>query len=101
MIEHFFLGLGLSFTTAKLIPYLLAIILGVCLVLFLRKRWKLKSKILNIGIRTIVFAAPFAIYFAFCPIYEGDFANGGEEVAMNAGYEELTGKKLTENRSRA
>lgn len=95
MIEHFFLSLGLSFTTAKLIPYLLAVILGVCLVLFLRKRWKLKSKILNVVIRTVVFAAPFGVYFAFYPIYEGDFANGGEEVSMNSAYEELAGKKLT------
>src|SRR5690606_40035707 len=86
--------MGFSFTLAKLIPYILSLILGLLIVLFMRKRLRFKSKVLNSLVRIIAFAIPFGVYFAIWPIYEGDFANGGSQVARSVDNEEISGDRL-------
>lgn len=77
-IDYFFLDLGLSWSSAKAIPYVISIVLGLLLFYFLKKI-KLKKKWLKITIRLIAFITPFVIYFSFFPIYEGDFTNQGTQ----------------------
>lgn len=71
-MNDFFLDLGLSWTLSKTLPYVLCILLGILIFLFLRRKMKpgLVRKLL-----ILVIAVPFGIYFAFSPIYEGDFSN--------------------------
>ena len=75
-IESFFLNLGFSWTISKIIPYSCCIILGVIFV-FLLKKWKTKKKYISFSVKAIIFLLPFSIYFAFSPIYQGDFSNKG------------------------
>lgn len=90
-MESFFLGLGLSWTWSKLLPYLLMIIIGILLFRFVFKRvegkgWKLLS--------TLIIFIPFLAYFAFVPIYQGDFTDNSTVTKRTAKHTELTGKKL-------
>jgi hypothetical protein len=75
-LEYFFLDFGLSWSFSKAIPYLLCIFLGVLLLYFFKKI-TFKKKWLKIGLLTLVFTGPFALYFSFSPIYEGDFVSKG------------------------
>jgi hypothetical protein len=75
-LEYFFLDFGLSWSFSKAIPYLLCIFLGVLLLYFFKKI-TFKKKWLKIGLLTLVFTGPFALYFSFFPIYEGDFVSKG------------------------
>lgn len=75
-IDYFFLDLGLSWSSAKAIPYIISIILGLLLFYFLKKV-KLKKKWLKVTIRFTALLTPFIIYFSIFPIYEGDFTNQG------------------------
>ena len=75
-IDYFFLDLGLSWSSAKAIPYIISIVLGLLLFYFLKKV-KLKKKWLKVTIRFTALLTPFVIYFSFFPIYEGDFTNQG------------------------
>jgi uncharacterized membrane protein len=75
-IDFFFLDFGFSWSLAKAIPYFLCFIFGIGLFYFLRKI-KLKKKWIKGTFLLILFIAPFAIYFSFFPIYEGDFTNKG------------------------
>lgn len=71
-IELQFLNFGLSWSLSKYIPFLLSIILGILLAyLFRTKKFKLKA--LNYFKNALIIILPFSIYFAFYPIYEGDF----------------------------
>jgi hypothetical protein len=82
-MESFLLNLGLSFTLSKLIPYLFSLVFGLILTfLFLKKSKKngigLVPKLL---ISSVLVVAPFLIYFAIHPIYQGDFSNNSYSVA--------------------
>jgi len=94
MIENSFLESGFSFTMAKLIPYIVIILIGLCLVFLLRNKLKFKNRLLTFFVRLIVVAIPFGIYFGFNPIYEGDFSNGAIRFARNAKTTELDDHKL-------
>lgn len=85
-MESFFLNLGLSYTWSKALPYLIMITLGVFIGIFLFKRSKsLVMKIVSI----LIIGAPFGIYFAFVPIYEGDFSNGSKIIQHSTETAEL------------
>jgi hypothetical protein len=81
-MENFLLNLGLSFTLSKLISYLLFVLVGVLLALFFFKKSKNRriSKIPKLIISLVLFVAPFLIYFAIHPIYEGDFSNNSYSI---------------------
>lgn len=71
--ETIFLDLGFSWTAAKLIPYLMMALLGFILVYtFHRKIQHRVKKWLSMSLLCFL---PFGTYFAFYPIYQGDFVN--------------------------
>lgn len=90
-MESFFLNLGLSYTWSKALPYILMIILGLLIGIYLFR--KTKSTIIKI-VSVILIGVPFGIYFAINPIYQGDFTNESRTVEHSAATSELTGKKL-------
>lgn len=92
-VEQFFLNMGFSWTVSKVLPYLIAVLLGIILVFLFRKRFR-KNALLKWTIRLTMLVVPFVAYFVYSPIYEGDFANNGEEIARDSSNVELTGKKL-------
>lgn len=60
----------------KLLPYILSVVGGIFLSLvFSITRFK--------KVKYIVWVLPFAIYFIFQPIYEGDFSNDHREYPTN------------------
>jgi hypothetical protein len=66
----------LYWTFLKLLPYILSVVGGIFLSLvFSRTRFK--------KVKYIVWVLPFAIYFIFQPIYEGDFSNDYREYPTN------------------
>jgi len=75
-MEKFFHDLGLSYTFSKILPYLTMLIIG-SLIGFLTTR-KRKKSVKVIAIISLM-TAFFGIYFAFYPIYEGDFSNSYRE----------------------
>ena len=71
-LENIFLDFGLSWTMSKALPYIVAVLIGILLSVFLFRRKNKKLKLL--------FGLPFSFlffvaYFIFHPIYEGDFSN--------------------------
>lgn len=90
-MESFFLNLGLSYTWSKALPYILMIILGVLIGIYLFR--KTKSKIIRI-LAILLIGTPFGIYFAINPIYQGDFTNESRIVEHSPQTSELSGKKL-------
>lgn len=90
-MESFFLNLGLSYTWSKALPYIIVILLGLAIGIFLFKKSKSKlTKILSI----FTIGVPFGIYFAINPIYEGDFSNTARLVQHTTETSELKGVKL-------
>lgn len=94
MIEQTFIDSGFSFTASKLIPYLITILIGLILVFLVRNRIRFKFRIINILLKLFIIAIPFIIYFAFYPIYQGDFTNGAERVKRTESTAEISGEKL-------
>jgi hypothetical protein len=93
-IELFFLNLGLSWTLAKLIPYVIALLIGL---LFSYISWKKMAKMhgaLRYSIAVLLLAGPFGGYFAYSPIYQGDFSNDVKVTALTNELSELKGKEL-------
>jgi len=86
-IESFFLTLGLSWTISKAIPYTICVLLGL-LFIFLIRKWKTKIKWISIATKFMIFIVPFTLYFAFYPIYVGDFSNKGATTRSNLEFPE-------------
>ena len=92
-VENMFLGMGFSWTMSKALPYILAVVLGLILIYFFRKQFK-KKLLLKWAFRITLLVIPFAGYFMYSPIYEGDFSNNSSVVEHSDATAELTGKKL-------
>jgi hypothetical protein len=92
-VEQFFLNSGFSWTISKALPYILSIVLGLILLFLFRKAFK-KKALLKWSLRLVLLVLPFALYFAYSPIYQGDFSNAGEEIERDPALAELTGDKL-------
>jgi hypothetical protein len=75
-MENFFIDLGFSYTLSKLLPYILMLISGIIVGLLVTRKRKTKIKVLSSLLFLSLF---FGIYFAICPIYEGDFSNSFRE----------------------
>ena len=71
-IENIFLDFGLSWTMSKILPYSIALLIGIVIswLLFRKKTHPLK-RVFALSFSLIF----FAVYFIFQPIYEGDFSN--------------------------
>jgi thioredoxin-related protein len=73
-METFLLNNNASYVLAKLVPYLLMIVIGF----FIAWKWTRRYKwtlLKGWSVALLLLAAPFAIYFGVNPIYEGDFSN--------------------------
>lgn len=71
-MEEFLFTSGFSWTMAKALPYAAFVLLGLIVVVILRRIFKRKLvRILSL----LAFPIPFLIYFAIHPIYQGDFSN--------------------------
>jgi hypothetical protein len=82
-IQLWLLERNYSWTMAKALPYIFAVIIGILLAYTFAKGFKLKSKVLKFGVVTSLFALPFALVFALNPIYDGDFSSQGVDVASS------------------
>lgn len=71
--ESIFLDLGLSWTASKLIPYLLMLLVGFVFVYTFHS--SVSHKVKKWVLMTCLGLLPFSLYFAFYPIYQGDFSN--------------------------
>jgi hypothetical protein len=71
--ETIFLNLGFSWTAAKLIPYLMMALLGFILVYTFHR--KIQHRVKKWLSMILLCLLPFGTYFAFYPIYQGDFVN--------------------------
>lgn len=76
IFEDFLVDLGLSFTFSKMLPYLFAVGVGGIFGAWVLsksalKGWKLWT------VFTFILIFPFSLYFAFSPIYQGDFSDNG------------------------
>lgn len=83
-MENWFLNMGMSWTMSKAIPYILMILIGFILMRIIFRFLKNKSRVLKIVVGLVVLAAPFAVYFAINPIYQGDFTNDGLAISQES-----------------
>ena len=79
-LEIFLSTLGFSWTIAKLLPYVIFIGLGSISAFIFLKKSNIKKK-LRWFISLVILVLPFAFYFLFSPIYQGDFSNSGYTVS--------------------
>jgi hypothetical protein len=94
-IESVFLNLNLSWFLSKLLPYILAPILGLTLGSLINRVFKIKKKgkkLIVLGLSLVIL---FGSYFAYSPIYQGDFSNGSKEMKLLNATSEISPNKLT------
>ena len=60
---------------SKLLPYLIAVALGISLVFLLKKKLANMNRPVRIVIKGIALLIPFFAYFGYTPIFQGDFSN--------------------------
>lgn len=71
-LEFFFLNLGMSWTAAKILPYLFFLLIGLIVSYYFFRKTTKKKKLF---LATPIALLPIIIYFILHPIYEGDFSN--------------------------
>lgn len=77
-IEYFALGLGISWTLAKILPYLILILDGVVFfMLFKKQNFK---PLITVLVRILILIMPFTIGFIINPIYKEDFSASGTKI---------------------
>jgi len=91
-LEIFFSSLGLSWTLSKALPYVIFIGLGSIAAFIFLKKSKVKKK-LRWFISLIILVLPFAFYFIFSPIYQGDFSNKSFRISTPSSFPKA--KQLT------
>lgn len=91
-MENFFLNLGFGWTSSKIIPFVVMLLLGIGLYLialkFAKEKWMRITALVLILI-------PAFIYMVFNPIYEGDFSDTYRIESETAEHFELEDDKLT------
>jgi hypothetical protein len=92
--ENSFLNIGFSWTLSKSLPYILVIILGLTISIYIFKKIKIKRKWLKRIAISFLTASFFFAYFAYAPIYEGDFSNNAEVVAKTKELDEIKSNRL-------
>ena len=88
-MENFFIELGLSWVISKILPYLFMLIIGIGFQLMLR-RFIVRRSINRLLFVWLITFVPIVIYFAFVPIYQGDFSNTFVNLKKSASTEELS-----------
>jgi len=94
-IESFLLQLNLSWFLSKLLPYLLFPVVGLIVGLLIIKFFTLRSKFKKIAVLILLPISSFGAYFAYSPIYQGDFSNKATEIIFKKKYSEISPNKLT------
>lgn len=79
-MEDFFSELGFGWTASKVFPYIVFLIVGLVLVLVIRKLTKKRKLRMAAWLLAVI---PCVVYFLVNPIYEGDFANGYSSQKQN------------------
>ena len=91
-LEIFLSSLGFSWSIAKLLPYVIFIGLGSISAFIFLKKSKVKKK-LRWFISLVILVLPFAFYFLFSPIYQGDFSNKSFRISEPSSFPKA--KQLT------
>lgn len=91
-IEFFFQDLGFSFTFSKVFAYSLYPLIGLLIWVVFRK--KINKKWLKISTLLVSILIPFFAYFAFNPIYSGDFSNNSELLKVKSELDAYQAPKL-------
>lgn len=77
-IEQFFIDHHFSYTSSKVIPFIMMFGIGL-IVGLLVKNW-MKKRWLKISVLLSFLLLPMSIYFALYPIYEDDFSSHPKQV---------------------
>lgn len=91
-MENILLDLGFGWTSSKVVPFVLMIILGIGLFLIAFKR--LKKKWMRI-FSVVLILIPAFIYMVINPIYEGDFSNSYRSEKVTDRLSEIEKGRLT------
>lgn len=99
-INEYLLEYGFSWTFSKMLPYLLLVVSGVFM--FISKMFSVsaikflvpKLPAVKFLLYFIYLLGPFTIGFAINPIYEGDFAMDGTEIAESISLKEFKNADL-------
>ncbi len=94
-IETFLLQLNLSWFLSKLLPYLLFPVMGIIVGVLVVKYFSIRSKFKRIILFILFPVSSFGAYFAYSPIYQGDFSNNSTELMMDDVYTDIGENKLT------
>lgn len=95
VIETIFLNLNLSWFLSKLLPYILYPIIGLVLGALINRLFKIKKKGKKLIVSGLLMVMLFGGYFAYSPIYQGDFSNGSKEIKLKNATSEIGPNKLT------
>ena len=95
LIEALLLDLGFSWFWSKLFPYVLFPLIGLGLGLFLLRFIKHKTVLFKSLILLIFPCTMFLLYFAFAPIYQGDFDKQKESYTLKEMGVNMPPKQLT------
>ena len=90
-MNNFFLNLSFSWTLSKMLAYILFFLLGIALFFYFKSKFKTRLKK---GLFSLIIVFPFAIYFIFSPIYEGDFSNNFRKLS-NSSSDKFQPEELT------
>ena len=88
-LEDYLNNTAVSWSFAKIAPYLTLLIGGILIAFWFKKNVILNSKVLKNILFVLILVTPFAIGFAFNNIYEGDFAKNGRVLQKEIKYEDF------------
>jgi hypothetical protein len=73
-LELFFLNMGASWEASRILPFVFLLVISVVPLLLLRK-YRLKSLMLDITLKSVLVISILSIYFIYNPIYRGDITD--------------------------
>jgi hypothetical protein len=94
-IQQNTLGMGFSWTLATIAPYVLQFLAALLISNQIARLLKTKGGLIQRMIFGVALLALCGIAFAFNKIYEGDFANGQQDVALSVEHEKVFNPHLT------
>jgi hypothetical protein len=81
-MESILLDIGINHFWSKSLPYFFSILMGVGVAIFLIKKMRNSNVWVRLALAFICALLTFSLYFAFSPIYEGDFGSSFTEVDL-------------------
>ena len=92
-LELFFLNSGTSWMFSRLLPHIFLLIASTLLVLLLRK-YRFKSLIIDIALKSVMVISISSIYFIYNPIYIGDISNMSRSQGYSQEYKAPKGIRV-------